>query len=121
MLTFNLQKTKLLDQKKYRKTKQLLLRRIKNLRKKKKKNIQAIGTPKNIGQAKYVGKLLSSLNSEELNDTAIVLSDETMLIPLINSIPQNVKNINVTMGYPLKNSNIFSFFYVVKCSFKKSI
>jgi len=33
-----------------------------------------------------------------------------MLIPLINSIPQNVKNINVTMGYPLKNSNIFSFF-----------
>ena len=80
---------------------------------KKKKNIQAIGTPKNIGQAKYVGKLLSSLNSEELNNTAIVLADETMLIPLINSIPQNVKNINVTMGYPLKNSNIFSFFYLL--------
>ena len=77
---------------------------------KKKKNIQAIGTPKNIAQVKYVGELLSSLNSEELDNTAVILADETMLIPLINSIPQNVKNINVTMGYPLKNSNIFSFF-----------
>ena len=78
-----------------------------------KKNIQVIGTPKNIGQVKYIGQLLNSLNSEELDDTAIVLADETMLIPLINSIPQNVKNINVTMGYPLKNSNIFSFFYLL--------
>jgi len=80
---------------------------------KRKKNIQVIGTPKNIGQVKYVGQLLDSLNSDELNDTAIVLADETILIPLINSIPQNVKNVNVTMGYPLKNSNIFSFFYLL--------
>ena len=80
---------------------------------KKKKNIEVIGTPKNIGQVKYVGELIGSLSSEELDDTAIILADETMLIPLINSIPTNVKNINVTMGYPLKNSNIFSFFYLL--------
>ena len=80
---------------------------------KKKKKIEVIGTPKNIGQVKYVGELISSLNSEELDDTAIVLADETMLIPLINSIPTNVKNVNVTMGYPLKNSNIFSFFHLL--------
>ena len=80
---------------------------------KKKKNIEVIGTPKNIGQVKYVGELICSLSSEELDDTAIILADETMLIPLINSIPTNVKNINVTMGYPLKNSNIFSFFYLL--------
>lgn len=80
---------------------------------KRKKNIQSIGTPKNIGQVKYVGELLNSLSSEEIDDTAIVLGDERMLIPLINSIPSNVKNINVTMGYPLKNSNIFSFFYLL--------
>ena len=80
---------------------------------KKKKNVQVIGTPKNIGQVKYVGELINSFNSEELDNTVIVLADETMLIPLINSIPPNVKNINVTMGYPLKNSNIFSFFYLL--------
>ena len=80
---------------------------------KRRKNIQSIGTPKNIGQVKYVGELLNSLSPEEIDDTAIVLGDERMLIPLINSIPANVKNINVTMGYPLKNSNIFSFFYLL--------
>ena len=79
---------------------------------KKEKNIQAIGTPKNIGQVKYVGELLQSMSTEEINDTAVVLGDEKLLIPLLNSIPRNVKNINVTMGYPLKNSNIYSFFYL---------
>lgn len=78
-----------------------------------KKDIHVIGTPKNIGQVKYVGELLSSMNSSELNNTAVILGDEKMLIPLINSIPSNVKNINVTMGYPLKNSNIYSFFYLL--------
>ena len=80
---------------------------------KKEKNIQATGTPKNIGQVKYVGELLHSMGKDELNNTAVVLGDEKLLIPLINSIPSNVKNINVTMGYPLKNSNIYSFFYLL--------
>ena len=77
------------------------------------KNINSIGTPKNIGQVKYVGELLSHMNQAELNDTAVVLGDEKLLIPLLNSIPSNVKNINITMGYPLKNSNIYSFFYLL--------
>jgi len=80
---------------------------------KKGKNIQTIGTPKNIGQVKYVGELLQSISSDEINDTAVVLGEEKLLIPLLNSIPSNVKNINVTMGYPLKNSNIYSFFYLL--------
>ena len=80
---------------------------------KKEKNIQATGTPKNIGQVKYVGELLHSMDKDELNNTAVVLGDEKLLIPLLNSIPSNVKNINVTMGYPLKNSNVYSFFYLL--------
>ena len=87
---------------------------------KKEKNIHAIGTPKNIGQVKYVGELLHSMGKDELNNTAIVLGDEKLLIPLINSIPSNVKNINVTMGYPLKNSNIYSFFYLLIKSHAKN-
>ena len=80
---------------------------------KKEKNIQATGTPKNIGQVKFVGELLHSMGKDELNNTAVVLGDEKLLIPLLNSIPSNVKNINVTMGYPLKNSNVYSFFYLL--------
>ena len=80
---------------------------------KNKKRFHSIGTPKNIGQVKYVGEILSSMTSKDIEYTAIVLSDEKLLIPLVNSIPKNVSNINVTMGYPLKNSNIFSFFYLL--------
>ena len=80
---------------------------------KKPKNIFAIGTPKNIGQVKYAGELLASMGPGELTNTAVVLGDEKLLIPLINSIPNNVKNMNITMGYPLKSSNIFSFFYLL--------
>jgi len=86
----------------------------------KEKNIQAIGTPKNIGQVKYVGELLQSMSTDEINETAVVLGDEKLLIPLLNSIPRNVKNINVTMGYPLKNSNIYSFFYLLLSIHTKS-
>ena len=60
------------------------------------------------------------MSPDEINDTAVVLGDEKLLIPLLNSIPRNVKNINITMGYPLKNSNIYSFFYLLLSIHTKS-
>lgn len=78
-----------------------------------KKNIQVIGVPKNISQVKYVGALLKKINVENnalLKRTAVVLSDETLLNPLLNSIPSKIDTVNVTMGYPLNKSNFESFF-----------
>ena len=40
-------------------------------------------------------------------DTAIVLPDENMLIPVLNSIPDEIESINVTMGYPMSGSDIY--------------
>ncbi len=40
-------------------------------------------------------------------DTAIVLPDENMLIPVLNSIPSEIESINVTMGYPMSGSDIY--------------
>lgn len=74
------------------------------------KNIFSVGTPKNVGQIKYVGEILKKIEDKDLNNTAIILVNEQLLIPMINSIPKNIDNINVTMGYPLKNSPIYSFF-----------
>lgn len=70
------------------------------------KNIQTIGIPKNIGQAKQVGEILSKLSVEELKDTAVVLGDEGMLIPIMNALPANIQEVNVTMGYPLQNAPV---------------
>jgi len=79
---------------------------------KNKKNISIIGIPKNIGQVKYIGELLLKLESENktLNSTAVVLGDENLLIPVLNSIPKNIGTINITMGFPLKAIPLASLF-----------
>ncbi|MDA1120480.1 MAG: PD-(D/E)XK nuclease family protein [Bacteroidetes bacterium] len=72
------------------------------------KEVSAIGVPLKIGQAKVTGKLLTEeagLNDEK---TVIVLADEGLLFPVLNSIPPSVSSINVTMGFPLKNTPLFS-------------
>ena len=75
-----------------------------------KKSISVIGTPKNIGQIKYVGEIISKMDNSQLNNTAIILSDEKLLIPMINSLPNNVTDVNVTMGFPYKYSSSYSLF-----------
>ena len=75
-----------------------------------KKNIDVIALPKSIGQVKKVGELLSKLSTKELKETAVVLGDESLLLPLLNSLPKNVIDINITMGMSLKDVPLVSFF-----------
>jgi hypothetical protein len=75
-----------------------------------KKNIDVVALPKNIGQVKKVGELLSKLSTSELKETAVVLGDESLLLPLLNSLPKNVTDINITMGMSLKDVPLVSFF-----------
>jgi len=76
------------------------------------KNISIIGTPKNVGQAKYIGELLLDLKSKNghLNKTAVVLGDENLLIPVLNSIPNAIDALNITMGFPLSAIPLASLF-----------
>jgi len=77
-----------------------------------KKEISVIGIPKNVGQAKYIGELLLKLKNEKnaLNNTSVVLGDENLLIPVLNSIPKNVETLNITMGLPLRIIPLTSLF-----------
>lgn len=77
-----------------------------------KKNIKIIGTSNNISQVKIAGKILKDINQKDpgLNNTALILADESLLIPQLNSLPKEVKDFNVTMGYPLKHSNLIALF-----------
>lgn len=77
-----------------------------------KKNINVIGAPKQVGQVKYIGELLNKLQETEsaLSNTAVVLGDENLLMPLLNSIPKQIDNVNITMGLPLRSIPLASLF-----------
>lgn len=76
--------------------------------------IEVIGIPSGIGQAKQVYTLLNELckedemSPEEALRTAIILPDEHLLIPVLNAIPEQIRRINVTMGYPLAGTPVAS-------------
>ncbi len=76
--------------------------------------IEVIGIPSGIGQAKQVYTLLNELckedemSPEEALHTAIILPDEHLLIPVLNAIPEQIRRINVTMGYPLAGTPVAS-------------
>lgn len=76
------------------------------------KQISIIGASKNIGQVKYIGELLNSLKQENssLQNTAVILGDENLLLPLLNSIPNSIDTVNITMGLPLKSIPLASLF-----------
>ncbi len=72
------------------------------------KNIQIIGTPKSIGQAKIAGSIIeNTINNNpdsKLNNVAIVLGEENLLVPLLYALPSSVGALNITMGYSSKNN-----------------
>ena len=76
-----------------------------------KSSFNIIACPKNIAQAKVASEILSTFSETDLSEskTAIVLANEGLLYPVLNNLPSNVKDINVTMGSPLKNTPFYSF------------
>ena len=69
------------------------------------KNIEIISTPKAIGQAKIVGNLIEKLTEKDnLQNVAVVLGEENLLLPILYSLPKNVEALNITMGFSSKNN-----------------
>jgi ATP-dependent helicase/nuclease subunit B len=75
-----------------------------------KKNIHVVSTSQDVAQAKYISSVLRSIPEEDLQNTALVLGDESILPAILGSIPKNITKVNITMGFPLKNSFLASFF-----------
>ena len=71
--------------------------------------INVLSVPSSIGQCKQLPEIFTRLDCEKIGlNTAVVLPDESLLIPCLNSIPADIKEVNVTMGYPISGSIIFS-------------
>ncbi|PRP67546.1 PD-(D/E)XK nuclease family protein [Nonlabens agnitus] len=74
------------------------------------KSIEIISATGNLGMVQAARKYLSQLESSELLDTAVILADEQLLLPLLSALPDNVDAFNVTMGLSLDQLPISSFF-----------
>jgi len=90
--------------------------------------IHVMSVPSATGQVKRVPDILKSIITEQGQiqgteksdlsdigkfdklgmDTAIVLPDESLLVPLLNTIPPEIDSLNVTMGYPMSGSEVYS-------------
>ena len=75
--------------------------------------IHTIGCSSNIGQTKYTNQLLNTLLKTEIDNdnsikTALILSDESLLIPMLYALPID-KSVNITMGYPIKYTSTYNF------------
>lgn len=88
------------------------------------KNITIASTATSVAQCKYVSQVLSQIAQRDSDgnilpldrNTAIVLTDENMLEPLLYALPAELKGtkaggdgVNVTMGYPLRTTLAYSF------------
>ncbi len=76
------------------------------------KNIRYISASTENAQARFLPEWIRTTfsNSEcEEKENAVVLCNEALLLPVLHSIPQEVKNVNITMGFPLAQTPVYSF------------
>ncbi len=73
-------------------------------------SINVVSTDTNVAQCKYAVSVLRELaKSGKLDkETAVVLTDENLLMPLLYALPDDIGGVNVTMGYPLRNTLAYS-------------
>ena len=70
--------------------------------------INVLAVPSAVGQCKQIGQIFRRLGGEIGINTAIVLPDEKLLLPTLNAIPDSISKVNVTMGYPMSGSVLYS-------------
>jgi CRISPR/Cas system-associated exonuclease Cas4 (RecB family) len=77
-----------------------------------KTDIELIISPSETAQTKLVPGILEEwIKKEDFvpEKTAVILADENLLMPLLYSIPPQLSEYNISMGYPVRNSSAYSF------------
>lgn len=72
------------------------------------KKAQIVSTMTNSGQTGYASEWLAENVTENARQTAVVLCDENLLLPMLHALPPSIDEINITKGYPLSHTPAFS-------------
>ena len=74
------------------------------------KEIEVTEVQQQVGQAKEIGSLLAKMDTkQDWSKTAVVLADESLLMPLLYALPPSIEKLNITMGLPLDQHPIAIF------------
>lgn len=72
------------------------------------KEIRYISSPTENAQARYLPQWIRENLTDMEKETAIVLCNENLLQPVLHSLPSEVKHVNITMGFPLTQTPVYS-------------
>lgn len=73
------------------------------------KEVTFIESPTENGQVRYLPQWIRENLTSQEKGTAVVLCNEALLQPVLHALPDNVKHINITMGFPLSQTPAYSF------------
>ncbi|MEI6122818.1 MAG: PD-(D/E)XK nuclease family protein [Bacteroidota bacterium] len=79
------------------------------------KEIIIVGIAGNVGQVKYTASEIANLlkKDSKSENISVILNEESLLIPMLNSIPEGIDKFNITMGFPMKFSPVFTLFEII--------
>ena len=69
-----------------------------------KKEIDIIECAQTAGQAKVAGTLLDEMEPELIDQTLVLLADESLIVPVLKNLPKKIGKANITLGLPLRNT-----------------
>lgn len=72
-------------------------------------SIEFASAPTENAQARSVHSWLQAHPSDDPTRTAVVLASESLLLPVLHSLPDSVTDINITKGFPLGHTQAFAF------------
>ncbi len=89
--------------------------------------INILSVPSSVGQCKQLGEIFRRTCTDADGkpcvpgiETAVVLPEESLLIPTLNALPEEIEKVNVTMGYPMSGSLVSALVDAV-CSMQMHI
>ena len=83
------------------------------------KEITIYPTKNDVEQVQTISKILEKKAVNE-SSVAVYLINENLINPLINTIPTQIKKLNITMGYPVVNSYSYAFLIKLISLFENS-
>lgn len=72
-------------------------------------HIEMISCAQKTGQAKVAATILASLTPEQLNETVMLLADESLIGAVIKNLPASIGKANITLGLPIRNTALLTW------------